>query len=306
MKADLSTRIATAFLGYTETSDLVAKLFASRSNVQEIILLVCARLDSLSHLMLSDRSDKERFSDFLAKYSHLKDKVRLISVPDLYDALCYWLWALPGFIESPGRLHMFDPSRDERFVNFVWESNVPITEGGVGRLLGFLLRSLQRLYRVVPNQAHEKVSLARKADILSGLDQAATGPRSRVIREAVRHISPLLDNFSVGSLLYRTYRCGVIHEYRVGLREEDFFSCQDIHWRTVFHLWDVRSRRMEIQFPASVLLELLTSSIQNYMAELQHTRRLPADIFFEICDPLTELEFLNEESIPTGKDLKPR
>jgi len=101
------------------------------------------------------------------------------------------------------------------------------------------------------------------------------------------------------------YRCGVIHEYRVDVEEDEFFTKTGICWRTVYYPWDTNSPRLEIHFPAATLLRLLESCISNYVKELQHTRRLPAPIFFEICDPESELEFLDEESIPTGKDLRP-
>ncbi len=124
----LDDRIDLAFKGYFDTVGLASSLTQSKANIQEIILLICARPDSLSNLNRTEGFDKDRFINFLANHSSLKKNIFGVSVPDLYDVLCYWLWPLPGFISSPGRLRVFDPVRDRLFIGLLSTSEVPITE----------------------------------------------------------------------------------------------------------------------------------------------------------------------------------
>lgn len=300
---DLRERVEKAFRGYRETVAMVRDLVAHRKYPQEIILLVSARLDALSHLRESPEGDKARFVNFLARYSYLGKQVRQISVPDLYDELCRWWWTLEGFIDLPGRIHLFDPSRDDQFLQFVSESGGPITRKDVGRELAFIVRHLKRVYRVVPKQARAKGQLASVEDFAATFEKVAT-VRPSWRRSGIVALQKLVRDFSLGALLYKNYRCGVIHEYKVDFEEQEFFGRKEIGWRTVFYPWDTISPRLSILFPATVLLRLLETSLDNYIEEILHKKKLPAPVFFEVCHPLNDSGLLDVESIGPGHDVR--
>jgi len=303
---DLKERIEQGFSAYAETLRLVDQLIVSKSNVQEIILLVCARIDSLSHLMRYSGSDKDRFTHFLARYSYFGRRAWAVSTPDLYDSLCCWRWLLPFYLPAPGRLQVFDQTRDERFINFLWESGVPITDTEVSSLLSFLLRTLKQKYRVVPKQARAKPALDVASGIQKLLARAAATPRRKRILQALKFVMPMLKEFSLGALLYKEYRCRVIHEYAVDIDESVFFRGKDVLWRAVYHVWEPDRPALQVVFPAAVLRKLLATGLGRFIQELEHRRRLPADVFLDLCHPIRELEFLDQDSISPGKALRPR
>jgi hypothetical protein len=155
----LEARIDEAFKRYRNTITLVDELIASQRNSQEIILLTCARLDSLANLAFTAKSQKDAFVNFLRQHSGITATFEQISVADFYDFLAYQLWVLPGTVEKPGRLHMFDPRQDERYITFLWASELPITVEALGALVRFILAALKRRYRVSPTQALRRSSL---------------------------------------------------------------------------------------------------------------------------------------------------
>ncbi len=300
---DLKARVDEAFRGYRETVAMVRDLIKRRQYPQEIILLVCARIDALSHLRDSPDGDRARFVNFLARYSHLGKQVRQISVPDLYDELCRWWWTLGGFIQLPGRIHLFNPFKDDLFLQFASESAGPITEKDIGRELAFITRTLKEAYRVVPGQHRAKPMLTSPEDLAATFKSGSTA-RPEWRAKGVIALQKLVRDFSIGALLYTNYRCGVIHEYKVEIDDEGFFTGTDVGWRSVFYPWDTISRRLCIAFPAAVLLRLLESSVENYIGELLHKKKLPAAIFFEIFHPLSDLEFLDVDSLGRGRDAR--
>ena len=299
----LEERIEEAFTMYGSTIELLKEFIASRRNPQEFILLACARLDSLSNLAFTGKPQKDCFVSFLARHSGLKRNAYQISLPDLCDFLCYHLWVLPGTIDKPGRLHMFDPREDERFMSFLWNSGLAITQEEVGRLLMFLIRAIKKKYRVFPTQSKQKQSSDKPDNLYNYLYNAAQQYRRGIYLDAIKGISSLLKDFSFGALLYRKYRNGIIHEFGVGIHEQDFFTKNAIHWRTTYHTYVEPTKFLQIQFPARFLLEILTHSVQSYIRELKNTRLLPMAVFNETCDFLEEIKHLDDRSIPVGKDI---
>lgn len=301
--SDLTARIEEALHGYRESAALVKELIARREHPQEIILLVCARLDSLAHLRFSPETDKVRFVNFLERYSYLGDRIREISVPDLYDEVCRWLWTLPGFVDVPGRLHLFDPLRDAKFLQFVADAGAPITEKGLSRELTFILGSLQKKYRVIPKQSRSKPSqssLEEIATYFTALERANPPWRNKTI-SALRG---LYREFGIGALIYSNYRCAVIHEHKVGIEDDEFFGSEEIEWRPAFYPWDTISPRLSIRFSAAMLARLLETSLDKLALELKHRSKLPAPLFFETCHPLRDSELLDVDSIGPGRDVR--
>jgi hypothetical protein len=302
----IDKRIQSAFQRYDTTVDLLQTFIAAKSHTQEFILLVCARLDSLSNLAFHKKSQKDNFIDFLVHHSGHKDKILSVSVPDLYDYLAYQAWVLPGALEKDGRLHVFDPRRDERYISFVWNSGIPITQKHVGLFLKALMTAIRKKYRVLPNQKLTLPSID-SAKRLADLFTAVMRKRSkRLLTETSRvgnSLSMFIKEFSLASLLYREYRCGIIHEYGVDVDPTDFYSKREIYFRTLCNDLVYPTRRLRLQFPAKFLLRILLKSLDSYRSRLLQTRRLPFDMFDEICDFMKELQFLDDKSVQQGRDI---
>ena len=61
---------------------------------------------------------------------------------------------------------------------------------------------------------------------------------------------------------------------------------------------------LRVEFPGSFLVETLVDALGNFKKALKGKRTLPAAIFFQVCDPVSETEYLDIDSLPEGKDGK--
>lgn len=211
-----------------------------------------------------------------------------------------------GLSRKEGRFHMFDPRRDGQFILFIWNSGIALTQEKIGFLLKFLMNALKKRYRVLPNQPLSKDSSDTASNIVTYLEDEAKKQKRTFVREAIcsnKYLLSLIKDYSLASLLYREYRCGIIHEYRVDIRSADFFSKPDIYWQPFYNDIAQPTRRLRIQFPAQFLLRLLEDCVNSYKGQLLNTKQLPVDLFHEICDFLNELNYLDDRTLPGGKDL---
>lgn len=304
-KLNFDQIIDRAFDQYFSTVELLQIWLSERKNMQEFVILSCARLDSLSNLAFSEGAQENNFTRFLITYSKSRCALEKVSLPDLYWFLMYHEGILPGIISKPGRLHMFEPTRDRDLINLIWRSEVAITEREVGRLLRFFLRQLKQNYRVVPNQSLNKSSHDTAKSIRQWLKKAAGSYKNDHYKKAVGFIGPILEKYKLASLLYREYRCGAIHEYKVDLDEPDFYTKQEPYWSTIWSEMMEPARFMKLRFPGPFLLKLLDDCVHNFRSKLINRKKLPASIFFEFCDIFHDMDYLDEESISSGKDLSP-
>lgn len=302
-KIDISRKIDEAFELYQPTITLLNQFLTDRTNVQEFILLACARLDSLSNVAFSEGSQQESFARFLLRYSGFGDWFRYISVPDLYYHLSYHLWVLPGTVDKPGRLHLFDPRQDKELMAMFWRSELGITEKDLGGLLRFLLRRLKSWYRVVPNQSLSKSTYDLPQHFTQQLNKLCQKHWRGAYSLAAQAMSPVVAKFSLAALLYKEYRCGAIHRYHVNLDEKDFFTRQEPYWCPFHNDFAEPGSFLKVHFPGPFLLITLSNCIENYKKHLNAKRQLPAEIFFEVCDAMRDLDYLDDDSIPAGRDV---
>ncbi len=300
----LKARIDEAFKRYRDTITLVDKLIASQRNPQEIILLTCARLDSLANLSFTGKSQKDAFVSFLGQHSGATATFEQISIADLYDFLAYQLWVLPGTVEKPGRLHMFDPWQDERYISFLWASDLPITVEALGALVRFILSALKRRYRVSPTQVLRLSSLDVYDRLSMYLESEAATHRKGLYRSAIAAIRPLISEFSLGVLLYKRYRSGIIHEYGVDVDEKNFFKKESVYWRTMYKLYVPPLKFLQVEFPARLLSKILENSVEGYVVQLKKTQKLPWALFSDLCRFPGEIHYLDERSIPEGRAVR--
>jgi hypothetical protein len=305
-KKDFKQILESAFEQYFSTLGLLHKWLSEHKNMQEFVILVCARLDSLTNLAFAEGTQEKNFVRFITTYSKSRQVLEKVSLPDLYWFLMYHDGVLPGTISKPGRLHMFEPKRDQDLINMIWRSEVAITEREVGRLLRFFLQNLKQHYRVVPNQSLNKSSHDTAKSIYDKLQEAADSYKNEYYRKAVNSIGPVLERYKLAALLYREYRCGAIHEYRVDLDEQNFFTKREPYWSTIWSEIVEPSRFLKLRFPGPFFLKVLDECVRNFKANLINRKKLPADVFFEFCDIFNDMDYLDDESIPSGKDLSLR
>lgn len=304
-KKDFNEILDRAFDQYFSTLGLLRTWLSERKNMQEFVILACARLDSLSNLAFPEGAQENNFVRFLTTYSKSRRDLEKVSLPDLYFFVNFFDWVLPGVVWKPGHLHMFEPKRDRDLISLVWHSEVPITERDVGRLIRFFLRQLKQHYRVVPNQSLNKPSHDTTKSIRQRLESATGSYKNDYYRKAVDFLGRVLDKYKLAALLYREYRCGAIHEYKVDLDAPDFFTKRKPYWSTIRSDVTTPSGFLKLRFPGPFLLGLLDECVRNYKANLSNRKKLPADVFFEFCNISDDPDYLDEDSIPSGKDISP-
>lgn len=290
--------IARAFEVYDPTLKLLGSLVRKRSNAQEVVLLSCARLDSLANLGFSD-SQKNTFVRFVEKHSHVREMSH-ISAPDLFRYLVHKQWILPGTIPVAGRFHVFD-LRDMPFFSFLWNCGVAVTRAKINDLLNKMTAMLRSRFRILPRQRNGS-TIVSVADITAafrpvwknaGLQEA----------DAEKAVNPLLVDYRVSALLYSEFRCGAIHEYGVGLDEGRFFSESGIYFAAFGNPYLTPPHILSIQFPAKFLCRLLGTCIRSYRSELLHTKKLPFSMYEAVCDFQNDLQYLDDRSVPLGRDI---
>ena len=301
----IEQRIEEVFTRYNSTLELLNDFSNKESNPNEFILLTCARIDALSNLAYNNSSLKKNFIDFIQKHSGQKTILNEISIPDLFGYLIYQSWVLPGTMKKKGRIHVFDPKRDANFIQFVWDSGIPITKKKVNNLLHFLIDILKKHYRVVPAQKGNKKSTDTLTNLINCIKSEAD-KSTKFIRGCNLENSALksmIKEFSISSLLYTEYRCGIIHEFASNLEKQEFYKEKSIFWTTVYNDFFSPSEVLKLHFSASFLLSVLLNCIDSYKTQLIKTQKIPIEIYSDICDFENEFKYLDYESVKEGKDL---
>lgn len=303
----LEDRIDDAFKPYYSTVNLVKELWQTKRNINEFVLLVCARLDSLSNLAFNKKTQKEKFTEFLQRYSGLEKSVMSLSIPDLYFYLCFYLYILPVIISKPGRLSIMESNtKDEKMIELIWKSGLPITQKDIRSFIIFIAKTLQKKFRATFTQSKSKHSITSLSDVCQYLLDEAKSFKKGLYIEPIENAKELFKEFTIGNILYSEYRCNIIHNYNIAVDQDKFYQMIDIYWRTRYNMYVEPFKFLEIQFPAKYLFELLVNSIESYKTELKRKKSLPMELFLEICNFDTELGFLDKSSMFGFRDLNLR
>jgi hypothetical protein len=307
MKKDALTEGLDRFFNqFSSTRDLVHELIRSKSHPQEILILLCSRIDALASGSTSeDESSGNAFSSFVTMYSGRSKLFESISVGDLYYELDYHLWLLPGMLEKTGRIQIFSQV-NEPILKLLVDSQIALTLEQARRLLKRIQLALRRAFRVAPGQSRKKHPLASAAAIERAvLDEF--GKRGEAEKFEMRKaFNPPLKTKTVGRILYHKFRCGVIHGGKVRINEAKFFTEREPYWRPLhseyygpFHL---------VEFPANFLAALFAECMRNYRKKLEATRRVPPDIHFEMFpdNPFSHLELLDQTLLPRRRTAVPK
>ena len=133
MKKALQKVLDTFFRQFSSTAELVDRLIDSREHPQEILLLLCGRLDALaSGSVREGEPGAKSFSHFITAHGRRRQLFESISIGDLYYEVNYHRWLLPGALAKAGRLHRFSHI-DDGILHLLTESDIPLTRQAVLR-----------------------------------------------------------------------------------------------------------------------------------------------------------------------------
>jgi hypothetical protein len=301
----IDDRIKAAFDEYRATAALLDGFVQARQHAQELVILVCSRLDALANLaMTQKKSQRDRFVSFLHAYSGRPAELARVLLPNLYFDIFVKFVTLPVTIPVPGRLCSYDMSRDASFLQFIVDSGVPLTSEDVSKWLHRLSVWLQRKYRTTVTQSKSKPYYDDVRGVTRHLEACSRVYRKGTYALAVAALSPILNNFRLADVLYRDYRSRSIHEFAFNT-DEQFFTERGVYVATRFHAWD-STRFLEVCVSAHWLVDLYRETVGRYERSLLARRKLPIDLWTELCDTSREFAFLDDSSVPVGRDLRIR
>jgi hypothetical protein len=291
---------------YDTTLKLVDELISGGKHPQEVLLLLCARLDALaSNTATEENSSKRTFIKFLHDYAANERKfLGSVSAGDVYYEIDFHLWLMEGTIPSPGRITRFSTQNDP-IIQLIDISGIPITQADATRLLSRCAKVLREHYRVAPHQ--------RKSKPLTG---SATEMRSRIIDGIKKHYSddvvgdlpaalePLLASKTVSTILYEKFRSAVVHAGYVQLDEARFFKETNPYFIPLSS--EFYGPFLLVQFPARYLRNLIQTCLTTYMRHLQATKKLPPDIAFQhyVGAILDAAVVVDEALLPRSRTLR--
>jgi hypothetical protein len=97
---------------------------------------------------------------------------------------------------------------------------------------------------------------------------------------------------------------GIIHEYGVDVDERSFFKKESVYWRTMYKLYVPPLKFLQVEFPARLRSKVLVNSVEGYVVQLKKTQKLPSALFSDLCRFPSELDYLDEQSIPEGRAVR--
>jgi hypothetical protein len=292
----LAERIDLAFAPYVETLRSLDSCLAQHSDPTEFIILACARLDSLANLSF-DESQQKCFCRLLREHSGHQRLLSEVSVPDLFNFLDHQLFMVNGTVRTPGRLTTYD-DRGRLFAQLLVSSDLALDPDTATRLLRLLRRILRKAYRVSPRQPYRLAVLASEASLRTLFEQHAKTRVGKPYATALVKMGAVVREYTLDRLLYRTFRCGAIHEFGGPPVDAARFYAEDgVYWSELHNEHHPSKVCLGAHFSARFLREVLANVVAGYKAKLKSTRRLPVRLFMEVCDLLKELEHLDEHTL---------
>ncbi|HEX4020013.1 MAG TPA: hypothetical protein VHX63_02620 [Acidobacteriaceae bacterium] len=305
-KVQFPTEAVDAFFNLFEPTILLAeKLISARTNAQEIVLLMCARLDALaSCTSREDQPNRESFIRLLVNYGGYRNLMESVSVGDLYYELGYHRWLAEGMIPRPGRLVRFSRLNDP-ILELLDRSNVPLTVDAVQSLLTRLMRVMSDHFRCRPGQPLRKPMTGKPKTIAEKIVVEFKHSKDVELRESIcAAIEPFLRKKTVAALMYDNFRNPAVHGLKVELDEANFFNGQSPYWQSLYS--DYYPPFMFVKFPGPFLLDLLRNCMRTLKEQMLSKRKLPPDVHFHAFNPdiVENIQFLDCELLPKPYNLK--
>lgn len=287
---------------FSSTEELVARLTQSRTHPQEVLILLCSRIDALaSGAARDDEPSAKAFARFVETYGGDRRLFSSVSLGDLYYELDYHLWLSPGMIEKAGRIKTFSRVSDP-ILKLLVDGDIPITLNDAQRLLSQLLVALRKNFRVTPNQRKKGPALSSARSITEAIARELKHKRGAPGEEQLaKCLSPLLASKVVSRVLYERFRCEAIHGGYVRLDNSKFFDEMNPYWKPLES--EYYGPFQLIEFPAKFLMALLSNCIDNYRKHLEAVGKVPPSVHFQMFpdDPLGNTEFFDESFLPAAR-----
>jgi len=302
-------RVSSYFERYETTLQILRSLCDQEVAPQDIILLACARIDSLAnHAVPGKVAQMEKFVKFLLMHSGHRSILDRVSLPDLYASVLVEWWLLPGVVEQPGRLQIFDQVRQREFIEMYWKSGLPLTEHDLEGLMEFVAGEIRRCYRVIPYQRHTNPQCDIIDAVHKMLSKGAASRRKGIFADGVAAFRPIIQTHRLAALLYREYRNGSIHGGGVDVDEDMFFTATMPQWSVMHYEFASSKPIFQILFPAKFLLSLYENCFRGYQKKLLATQKVPSSIFNDIFpgSGTRHLSYLDQESVEDAVELRPR
>lgn len=156
MNPELIQALDRYFDQFSCTRQLVDQLIKAKSHPQEILILLCSRIDALASTAAAEDDPRaEAFVRFVSTYGGNRKLFESVSAGDLFYELDYHLWLMPGMLEKAGRLHVFS-RLNESVVKLLVGSEIPLTLEEAQLLIRRIQRGLRKRFRVAPKQRRDK------------------------------------------------------------------------------------------------------------------------------------------------------
>ncbi len=302
--ANLAEKLEMFFSLFRPTIELAENLVAARSNAQEVILLICARLDALASSMASeDQSNRSTFVHLLVNYSGHRDLMGSVSAGDLYYELGYHRWLAEGLVPKPGRLRRFS-RLDDPILHLIDRSGVPLTVEAVHRLLTRAMRAVRATFRCGPGQSLKKPTVGKPKVVMAALNAEFRRSRDSDLKDNLEEaFRPILENKTVANILYENFRNNAVHGVKVEVDDTVFFRTSKPYWQPLYS--EYYPPFSFIKFPAPFLIELLRNCLRTSHRKMLTTGKLPPDVHYHAFGAgMDNLQFLDDELLPKGRDLR--
>ena len=299
----LPDEISRYFSLYGPTITLAQRLIDARENAQDVLLLLCARLDALASTISNEnQSNRDAFMRLAVDYGGERRLMESVSAGDLFYELGYHRWLIEGLIPKPGRIERFSRI-DDPVIALLEESGIPLTVDAGGSLLTRIMNVVQRLGRCRAGQPRKKPNTLRATELSNAIKNEFQG--SRVVDSTLmtKAVQPLLSSKMVGGLLYENFRNQSIHGITVQLDEARFFREPRPFWQPLY------SERyppfLMLKFPAPFLLTLLQNSINTLKGAWCSRGKVPPEVHWHLFGyGLDRLEYLDSSLLPEVRSLR--
>jgi len=288
---------------FTPTTDLVERLIAARENAQDVLLLLCARLDALaSSISSEDRSNREAFTKLVIAYGGERKLMESVSMGNLYYELGFHRWLMEGMIPKPGRIVRFS-RLDDPIIDLIELSDIPLTTEAASNLLTRLMKAIERHFRCRPRQPLTKPNTVKIGALTAAIEEEFKRSRTIEIEKVSTAIQPLLQSQTMAGLLYGNFRNAAIHGVKVNLEERQFFGEAQPYWQPLYS--EYYPPFMSVKFPGPFLLRLLRNCIGSLRATWIAKGKVPTEAHCHIFGfGLDELGMLDRTLLPTPTTLR--
>jgi len=296
---EFETRLSSFFNTFSPTLELVDDLIRKRSHAQEIIILICSRLDALaSTASPEDAPKRESFVKFACNYGQRRRFFSKVSVGDLYYEFAYHDFLLSnGILIDAGRLFRYSREADDvlRFIDY---SDIPLVDKLVEHMFSKVMSALSSSFRVKPGQPLAKSHTASVDEVLRCITNSLERSRLREFGKSISEaIKPLIKTKVTARILYERFRSEVIHGGHVQIDNKRFFSENLPYWtpfyRREYGTW------LLLEFPAKFLRSLLERCIKTYKHHLIVKGVVPVGIHWLVFgeDNGKSLRYMDDQTL---------